>query len=110
MRQRQRCRAGRFPRTPAIREALAKATPESLRRFEERYGPAERGCAVVHGDGTITVRRIAVDGSASTTVLEGEEALLERGELKHRSLVAGDSDSPYQPVRSLDGRGGSVRG
>src|SRR5215210_3978255 len=42
----------REPSTPPIREALAKATPESLARFEEHYGPAERGCAVIHNDGT----------------------------------------------------------
>ncbi len=55
-------------------EALAKATSESLRRFERRYGSAEQGAAVVHDDGTITIRTIAVDGSATTRELEGEEA------------------------------------
>ena len=58
----------------ALFEALAKATPESLRRFERRYGPAERGGAVLDNDGTVTIRTIAVDGSATTRVLEGEEA------------------------------------
>lgn len=58
----------------ALFEALAKATPESLQRFERRYGPAERGAACLHNDGTATVRSIAVDGSATTRTLEGEEA------------------------------------
>ncbi len=58
----------------ALFEALAKATPESLQRFERRYGPAEQGGAVIHDDGTVTIRTIAVDGSATTQELEGEEA------------------------------------
>jgi hypothetical protein len=65
------------PHVPAeIRAALAKATPESLRRFEEeRYGPAEHKCGVVHNeDGRVTIRRMALDGSVETAVLEGEEA------------------------------------
>jgi hypothetical protein len=55
-------------------EALAKATPEGLQRFVRRYGSAERGGAVIHDDGTITIRTIGIDGSATTRVLEGEEA------------------------------------
>ena len=58
----------------ALFEALAKATPESLQRFERRYGPAEQGAAVIHDDGTIAIRTIGVDGSATTRVLESEEA------------------------------------
>lgn len=61
-------------RARALFEALAKATPEGLQRFERRYGPAERGGAVLYNDGTVTIRTIAVDGSATTRVLEGEEA------------------------------------
>jgi hypothetical protein len=59
---------------PEIRAALAKATPESLRRFEERYRSAEHKCGVIHDDGRVTVRRMALDGSVETAVLEGEEA------------------------------------
>lgn len=55
-------------------EALAKATSESLQRFERRYGPAEQGAACIHEDGTISMRTIGIDGSATTRVLEGEEA------------------------------------
>ena len=55
-------------------EALAKTTPESLRRFERRYGPTEQGAAVIHNDGTVTIRTLGVDGSATTRELEGEEA------------------------------------
>jgi hypothetical protein len=63
------------PHAPAkIRAVLAKATPESLRRFEERYGPAEHKCGVIHDDGRVTIRRMALDGSVETAVLEGEEA------------------------------------
>lgn len=58
----------------ALFEALAKATPESLQRFERRYGPAEQGAAVIYNDGTVTIRSIAVDGSATTQELKGEEA------------------------------------
>jgi hypothetical protein len=72
----------RAPRVPEIRVALARATPESLRRFEEHYGPAERECAVIHNDGRITIRCIALDGSASSTVLEGEEARQYRAEAR----------------------------
>jgi hypothetical protein len=57
-----------------LRQALANATPRSIRRFEERYGPAERDCAVFEGDGTVTVVRIAVDGSRSLETLVGDEA------------------------------------
>ena len=63
------------PYVSEIRTALAKATPESLRRFEERYGPAEPESAVIHNDGRVTVRRMALDGSVSTAVLEGADAL-----------------------------------
>ncbi len=63
------------PTTPLIREALVKATPESLRRFEEHYGPSEPEYAVIHDDGRVTVRTILIDGSVETTYLEGEEAL-----------------------------------
>ncbi len=62
------------PYAPEILEALSEATPESLRRFERRYGPAERGAAVIQDDGTITIRSIAVNGSVETRELEGEEA------------------------------------
>ncbi len=55
-------------------EALARAAPESLQRFERRYGPAEQGGAVIYNDGTVTMRTIAADGSATTRRLEGEEA------------------------------------
>ncbi len=62
------------PHVPEIRAALAKATPESLRRFEEHYGPVEHVCGVVHDDGRVTIRRMALDGSVETALLEGEEA------------------------------------
>jgi hypothetical protein len=62
------------PHAPEIRVVLAKATPESLRRFEERYGPAEHECGVIHDDGRVTIRRMALDGSVETAVLEGDEA------------------------------------
>ena len=62
------------PHVPEIRTALAKATPESLRRFEERYGPAEPECGVIHDDGRVTIWRMALDGSVETAVVEGEEA------------------------------------
>lgn len=55
-------------------ETLVKATPEGLQRFVRRYGSAERGGAVIHDDGTITIRTIGIDGSATRRVLEGEEA------------------------------------
>lgn len=61
-------------RSRALFEVLARATPESLRRFERRYGTAERGGAVLDNDGTVTIRTISVDGSATTRVLEGYEA------------------------------------
>ncbi len=70
------------PPTTELRRALAKATPESLRRFEERYGSAEPESGVIHDDGRVTIRRMALDGSVSTTVLEGEEA--ERGRRRAR--------------------------
>ncbi len=62
------------PYAPEILEALSMATPDSLRRFERYYGPAERGAAVIHDNDTITIRTIAVDGTATTQELEGEEA------------------------------------
>ncbi len=62
------------PYASELRAALAKATPESLARFEERYGPAEPECGVIHDDGTVTIRRMGLDGTVSVTVFEGEEA------------------------------------
>jgi hypothetical protein len=60
--------------TPLIRAALVKATPLLRARFEEKYGPAVRECGVVHSEERITVRRIEVDGSVTTFVVEGEAA------------------------------------
>jgi hypothetical protein len=68
----------REPTTPPIREALVKATPESLARFEEHYGSAEREQAVIHDDGSVSIRTIRIDGSVETKELEGEEALAYR--------------------------------
>ncbi len=62
------------PPPPELRTALAKATPESLARFEERYGPAEPECCVIHDDGRLTIRRVTLDGSVSTEIVDGEEA------------------------------------
>ena len=73
------------PPPPEIRTALAKATPVSLRRFEERYGPAEPECGVIHDDARVTIRRMALDGSVSTTVLEGAEAERIRREARGES-------------------------
>lgn len=73
------------PRVPEIRTALVKATPESLRRFEEHYGPAERECAVIHDDGSVTIRTILIDGGVETKVLEGEEALEYREKVRRRA-------------------------
>jgi hypothetical protein len=73
------------PPPPESRTALAKATPESLRRFEERYGPAEPECGVIHDDGRVTVRRMALDESVETAILEGEEAERIRREAREGS-------------------------
>lgn len=62
------------PYAPEILEALSKAAPESLRRFERRYGPAGRSAAVIHDDGTVSIWSIAADGSIEARKLEGEEA------------------------------------
>jgi hypothetical protein len=62
------------PELSPIRQALAKATPASIKRFEERYGLAERDCAVIHNDGTVTVAHISLDGSRNLETLDGEEA------------------------------------
>ncbi len=72
----------REPLVPEIRAALAKATPESLRRFEERYGPAEPECGVIHDDDPVTFRRMALDRAVETAVLEGAEAKRIRRELR----------------------------
>jgi len=74
------------PHVPEIRAALAKATPESLRRFEEHYGPVEHVCGVVHDElGRVTIRRMALDGSVETAVVEGEEAACFRREARGES-------------------------
>ena len=52
-------------------------------RVEERYGRAERNCAVIHNDGSVTIRHIALDGSASTRELEGAEAQEYREQTRH---------------------------
>jgi hypothetical protein len=72
----------RETRVPEIRAALAKATLESLRRFEERYGPAEPECGVIHDDDRVTIRRMALDGAVETAVLEGAEAKRIRREVR----------------------------
>lgn len=66
------------PLVPEIRGTLAKATSA------KRYGSAERECAVIHNDGSVTVRRIALDGSASTRELEGEEVEEFREQVSNR--------------------------
>ena len=74
-----------LPGMAELRTALAKATPESLARFEARYGPAEPECGVIHGDGSVTVCRMSLDGTVSATVLEGEEAERIRWEARGES-------------------------
>ena len=74
------------PHVPEIRAALAKATPEALRRFEEHYGPVEHVCGVVHDElGRVTIRRMALDGSVESAVLEGDEAARFRREARGES-------------------------
>jgi hypothetical protein len=46
------------PHVSELRAALSKATPESLRRFEERYAPMEHECGVVHEDGRVEYARL----------------------------------------------------
>jgi hypothetical protein len=60
--------------TPAIREALKRATPESLARFEEKYLPVTRQGGVVHSEDRQTVRVIELDGTVRVFAVEGEPA------------------------------------
>jgi hypothetical protein len=70
----QRCL--RDPDSPPaeIRKYLAKATPDSLRRFEERVGPVVRESAIIYTAEHVFVRRIEADGEMTEHDLRGEEA------------------------------------
>jgi hypothetical protein len=62
--------------TPEIREALTKATPESLARFVERYGPVVGALpgAVGYSDDLLCFRYIELDGTVRIFLFEGETA------------------------------------
>jgi hypothetical protein len=60
---------------PEIRKALKKATPESLSRFEEKYQlPVTQEVNVVQAGDRLIVRRIELDGTVRSFLLEGEAA------------------------------------
>jgi hypothetical protein len=62
--------------TPEIREALTKATPESLAHFEERYGAVVGVLpgAVGYSEDLLCFRYIELDGTVRSFVVEGETA------------------------------------
>jgi hypothetical protein len=64
--------------TPEIREALTRATSESLKRFVERYGPVVGRLpgSVAYSDYLVVFRYIELDGTVRIFVYEGE---VERG-------------------------------
>ena len=69
--------------TPEIRKALAQATPESLARFEEKYQlPVTQEIRLVGfpDKGQLVVRRIELDGTVRSFLVEGEAAKEQRAD------------------------------
>ena len=58
--------------TPKIREALVRATPESLARFEEKYFPVTQEVGVGYAEERQVVRRVELDGTVRNFLVEGE--------------------------------------
>jgi hypothetical protein len=69
--------------TPEIRKALAQATPESLARFEKKYQlPLTKEVSLVGfpDKGQLIMRRIELDGTVRTFLVEGEAAKEQRAD------------------------------
>ena len=81
--------------TPEIREALTKATPESLARFVERYGPVVGAlpAAIRYSEDLLVFNYIELDGAVRSFVFEGER---ERGSTPgpQVNIVPLDLDQP----------------
>jgi hypothetical protein len=83
--------------TPEIREALVRATPESLARFQEKYVTATAETGVVYSEDLQTVRRIDLDGSVKYFLVEGEPARQMLADYRGRGLYSRTEREPIQP-------------
>ncbi len=83
--------------TLEIREALVKATPESLARFQEKYVTATAETGVVYSEELQTVRRIELDGSVRYFLVEGEAARQMLEDYRGRGLYQRTDREPIQP-------------
>ena len=88
--------------TPEIRAALVKATPESLARFEEKYLPATRETGVVHSKDRQTVRRIELDGTVRSFIVEGEPARERLADLQAGRTERPPLDPNRDGIREID--------
>ena len=88
--------------TPKIRQALVKATPESLERFEEKYLPATRETGVVHSEDRQTVRRVELDGTVRSFLVEGEPARELLADLRAGRTESPPLDTNREGIREID--------
>jgi hypothetical protein len=89
--------------TPEIRAALAQATPESIARFEEKYQiPVTQEVNVVGTEDRQIVRRIALDGSVRSFLLEGEAARERRANARAAHPKREPLDLSREGVREIN--------
>jgi hypothetical protein len=88
--------------TPAIRAALVRATPESLESFEERYLPVTRDTAIVHSEDRLTVRRVEMDGTVRSFLVEGEPARERLAALRAGLSERPPLDLSKEGIREID--------
>jgi hypothetical protein len=88
--------------TPKIRAALVRATPESLSRFEEKYLPVTRETGVVHSEDRQTVRRIELDGTVRSFLVEGEPARELLADLRAGRTESPPLDTNRPGIREID--------
>jgi hypothetical protein len=88
--------------TPEIRAALVRATAASLAHFEEKYLPATRETGVVHSEDRQTVRRIELDGTVRSFLVEGEPARERLADLQAGRTERPPLDPNRDGIREID--------
>ncbi len=83
--------------TAEIREALVKATPESLARFQEKYPYMTVETGVHYSDELQTVRHIELDGSVRYFLVEGEAARQRSADYRGKGPHQRTEKGPIQP-------------
>ncbi len=91
--------------TPEIRQALARATPESLARFEQKYQlPVTQEIQLVGfpDKGQLIIRRVELDGRVRSFLVEGEAARERLADSRTGRRERAPLDLSREDVREID--------